>query len=82
MEKIYLDTSVFGGYFEPEFELWTKILFDRIRKGQYNLLISQLIDIELKSAPEYVKDLALSIPENQIQFLETTNEATQLAMHI
>ena len=28
MERIYLDTSVFGGYFEPEFEFWTKILFN------------------------------------------------------
>jgi hypothetical protein len=79
MEKIYLDTSVFGGYFEPEFELWTKILFNRITTGQYKLLLSRLIDIELESAPQYVKDLALSIPEKQIQFLEMTNEATQLA---
>jgi hypothetical protein len=30
MERLYLDTSVFGGYFEPEFEYWTKILFERI----------------------------------------------------
>ena len=28
--RIYLDTSVFGGYFDPEFELWTKILFAKI----------------------------------------------------
>ncbi len=79
MEKLYLDTSVFGGYFEPEFELWTKILFDRIKKGQYKLLLSRVIDIELTSAPQHVKELALSIPDKQIEFLETTDEATQLA---
>lgn len=45
MERIYLDTSVFGGYFEPEFELWTKVLFDRISKGEYIVLISRLTDI-------------------------------------
>ena len=33
MERLYLDTSVFGGYFEPEFELWTKLLIDKIIKG-------------------------------------------------
>jgi len=79
MERIYLDTSVFGGYFEPEFELWTKILFDSIKKGQYKLLLSRVIDIELTYAPQYVKELALSIPDKQIEFLETTKEATQLA---
>ena len=24
MERIYVDTSVFGGYFEIEFEQWTE----------------------------------------------------------
>jgi hypothetical protein len=79
MDRIYLDTSVFGGYFEVEFEVWTKILFDRIKKGHYTLLLSQLIDIELTNAPENVKELALSIPSKQIEFLGMTIEATQLA---
>jgi hypothetical protein len=79
MERIYLDTSVFGGYFDHEFEIWSKILFDRIKKGQYKLLLSRVIDIELTNAPQCVKELALSIPDEQIEFLETTNEATELA---
>ena len=79
MERIYVDTSVFGGFFEPEFELWSKALFDKIIKGQYKLLLSKVIDIELTNAPQYVKDLAISIPDKQIEFLETTNEATELA---
>ena len=79
MERLYLDTSVFGGYFEPEFELWTKILFDRIKKGQYKLLLSRVIDIELTNAPQHIKDLAISIPEKHIEFVETTDETTQLA---
>ena len=40
MERIYLDTSVFGGYFEPEFELWSKLLIDKISKGEIKLLFS------------------------------------------
>lgn len=47
VESIYLDTSVFGGYFEPEFELWTKVLFDRISKNEFKVLVSRLTDIEL-----------------------------------
>jgi len=29
--QIYIDTSVFGGYFDKEFDIDTKQLFDRIR---------------------------------------------------
>jgi len=32
MERIYLDTSVFGGFFDIEFEKWTKILFEKYTK--------------------------------------------------
>jgi len=57
---MYLDTSVFGGYFEPELELWTKVMFDRISKGQFKVLISRLTDVERENAPQKVKDLATS----------------------
>lgn len=79
MERLYLDTSVFGGYFEPEFELWTKILFDRIKKGKYKLLFSRLTDVELTDAPQFVKELALSIPVKQLEFIDISNEANRLA---
>jgi hypothetical protein len=79
MERIYLDTSIFGGYFETEFELWTKVLFNKIQQGSYSVLYSQLTDIELTPAPEHVKQLALTIPEQFIQFIRINEEATQLA---
>ena len=63
MDRIYLDTSVFGGYFEPEFELQTKILFDKIKKGDYSVIYSRLTDIELTPAPERVRNLARSLPQ-------------------
>ena len=79
MERIYLDTSVFGGYFEPEFELWTKVMFDRISKGQFKVLISRLTDVELENAPQKVKDLATSLPTDNVEWLEITDHAVQLA---
>ncbi|MBS3913946.1 MAG: PIN domain-containing protein [Bacteroidetes bacterium] len=79
MERIYLDTSVFGGYFEPEFELWTKILFDKIQQGEYKLLFSRVTDIELTKAPQHVRDLVVSIPNDYVEFIETTDDATELA---
>ena len=79
MERLYLDTSVFGGYFEPEFELWTKILFDRVQKGEYKLLLSRIINNELTYAPKHVKELVLSIHREHVEFLDITDEATELA---
>lgn len=79
MERIYLDTSVFGGYFEPEFELWTKVLFNKISIGQFRVLVSRLSDIELQEAPKQVRDLANSLPQQNIEWLEITTQAVQLA---
>lgn len=79
MERIYLDTSVFGGYFEPEFELWTKVLFDRISKGEFKVLVSRLTDIELENAPQKVRDLAAALPTDNIEWLDITTQSVQLA---
>lgn len=79
MERIYIDTSVFGGYFEPEFELWTKVLFDRIGKNEFKVIVSRLTDIELENAPQKVRDLANSLSQENIEWLDITAEAVQLA---
>ncbi len=79
MDLLYLDTSVFGGQFDPEFELWTRLLFDRIKKGQYRLLYSRLTDDELNRAPEQVKELVLEIPAKYVEVVELTKDAIELA---
>ncbi len=79
MERIYLDTSVFGGYFEPEFELWTKVLFTRISTNEVKALVSRLTDIELAQAPKQVRDLAESLPQDSTEWLDITPEAILLA---
>ena len=53
--RIYIDTSVFGGYFDTEFETETKMLFKRIIKGEYSIVISDLTQNELVKAPENVR---------------------------
>lgn len=81
MNRIYLDTSVFGGYFDPEFELWTKILFDKIIQDEYKIIYSRLTDIELNPAPEPVKNLAKNLPESCLEFIDISDEAIELAEH-
>lgn len=79
IERIYLDTSVFGGYFDAEFELWTKILFDRIIEGRYKVIYSELTEKELTSAPTEVKNLLVSLNITDIKFIEISKEANSLA---
>lgn len=79
MNRIYLDTSVFGGYYDSEFELWTKILFEKIINGEYKIIYSKLIDIELFSAPDQVKEIVELIPEKDIIRVDITDEANALA---
>jgi hypothetical protein len=42
--KIYIDTSVLGGYFDDEFDVDTKVLFNEILRGDYKLVISDLTE--------------------------------------
>jgi predicted nucleic acid-binding protein len=78
-ERIYVDTSVFGGYFETEFERWTKPFIEKIITGEIILLYSQLTEIELTKAPLHVKELIQRIPSAHIEFLPITDLANELA---
>jgi len=55
--KIYIDTSVIGGYFDPEFENESKRLFKKFQVHDFELVISDLTQSELIRAPQNVKDL-------------------------
>ena len=78
--RLYLDTSVYGGYFEPEFEAWTKRIFDRIRNGEHIILHSSLLEFELIGAPKHVRDLARELPDGLVEKLQLSAEARQLAL--
>ena len=64
---------------DPEFELWTKILFDKIAQGEYTVIYSKLIDIELIYAPERVKKLATGLSRERLEFVDISDEAVELA---
>ncbi|TAL62662.1 MAG: PIN domain-containing protein [Bacteroidetes bacterium] len=55
--RVYIDTSVFGGYFEPEFEVWTRPFFKSIRKNVISPIVSELTVNELEEAPDRVRHL-------------------------
>ena len=78
-QKIYIDTSVFGGYFDEEFAEHTIPLFDRHRNNEFTLLYSTVTQDELENAPEKVKELVKSLKTEFTEFLDTTDETIDLA---
>jgi len=78
-QKLYIDTSVFGGYFDEEFSEYTTPLFDRIKNGEFILLYSAVTQDELENAPEKVKDLVKNLKVEFTEYIETTDEAVDLA---
>ena len=67
--KLYLDTSVFGGFFDEEFKEITRILFKEIDKGNHQIVISNLTIEELATAPEDIRNLIELIPNRYKEFV-------------
>ncbi len=78
-QRIYIDTSVFGGYFDEEFAEHTIPLFDRLKNKEFILLFSTVTQEELENAPANVKELVKSIKSEITELLDTSDEAVDLA---
>lgn len=78
-QRIYVDTSVVGGYYDKEFEEASVILFDKARKGELTIVFSEVTEQELFDAPERVRNLIKTPPKDSIEFIVLTEEATILA---
>lgn len=54
-------------------------MFDKIAQGEYTVIYSKLIDIELIYAPERVKKLATGLSRERLEFVDISDEAVELA---
>jgi len=77
--RIYVDTSVFGGCYDPEFEYWSRQLIDFFVIGKYNAVISEVTEFELKFAPDHVRQILDDIPHKHIEIVKFTDEAKILS---
>ena len=78
-QRIYIDTSVVGGYYDDEFSADTKKLFERIKNEDFKVYLSEISRLELLPAPKQVQDVIELIPVSCLNYLEFTEEAKQLA---
>jgi len=79
IQRIYIDTSVIGGCFDNEFEIWSNKLIEEIKSGQKNAVLSDITYREIELAPKYVQDKLFEIPEEFIQNIITDAEVEELA---
>ncbi|SEF44036.1 PIN domain-containing protein [Halpernia humi] len=78
-QRIYIDTSVVGAYFDDEFSADTIPFFDSVENGEFIIIVSEILEAELLRAPEFVKELLTKIPEMQIEKIKISPEAIELA---
>ena len=78
-QRIYIDTSVVGGYFDEEFKEDTMKLFERLDNNEIIFVVSDLLDLELLNAPKHVRELLLKYPADKFERIELTQEAITLA---
>ncbi len=77
--KVYIDTSVVGGYFDKEFGHWTKLFFDAVHEGKFIIALSEVLFTELLNAPDHVKQVLNDIPDERKIVAEYNEEARFLA---
>jgi hypothetical protein len=79
IQRIYIDTSIVGGYFDEEFKEATNMLFQRLEKREVKFVVSDLLDLELLNAPSHVKELLFHFSPDFFERVELTDETLQLA---
>jgi predicted nucleic acid-binding protein len=78
-QRIYIDTSVVGGYFDEEFKEATLALFERLENNEIIFVVSDLLDLELLNAPERVRNLLQKYPSDKFERIELSKESIKLA---
>jgi hypothetical protein len=80
VQRIYVDTSVIGGYFDHEFREVTWQLFDGFLRGEARMVLSTLTATELLKAPKRVRDFIGDFPSEK-EIVEESDESRELANH-
>ena len=78
-QRIYLDTSVIGGYLDSEFQEWSRQLFEEFKTGKKIAVISDITLDELENAREEIRNLLKLIPEEAKEYVLNDEEAEDLA---
>jgi predicted nucleic acid-binding protein len=76
--RVYADTSVFGGCFDPPFEEASRRFFREVRAGRVVLLVSRAVSDELEGAPPRVREFMASLPSHLLAEVPITEDVRLL----
>jgi predicted nucleic acid-binding protein len=78
-QRIYIDTSVIGGYYDAPLQEATRQLFERIADREFDVYFSEVNDAELMNAPQQVKEVKDLIPCDCFHPIVVTDEVETLS---
>lgn len=76
--RIYIDTSVIGGYFDDEFRESTREFVDLLFGGKAVPLLSVTLFAEIAAAPEHIQLLLEKLSAGPCEVLEVTEDVIKL----
>jgi len=68
--RIYIETSIVGGYFDEEFMESTQIFFNMLWEKRFTPLVSDILAEEIGIAPQRVKDLLSKIIQEGVEQIQ------------
>jgi predicted nucleic acid-binding protein len=75
--RVFVDTSVFGGCFDDEFDKASRRFFEEVKAGRFHVVVSERIVMEVERAREEVKKVLFDL-EDAVEFVDLTDEIAVL----
>jgi len=79
--RIYVDTSVLGECFDPEFSPWSNALVEDFRRGLFRPVLSEVTAAEVERAPEEVRSVLIELLALGAEMIPVSPEALALVVH-
>jgi hypothetical protein len=76
--RVYVDTSVIGGCFDAEFAAESQALVQMARDGRVVLIVSDVLEAELRNAPEPIRDFYAALPSEALERFAVNAAADRL----
>lgn len=78
MRRLYIDTSVIGGYHDAVWMKDTRLLWQQAKAGQWQIVTSIVAEAEVRNAPDNVRKV-FADTFNATSILDTSAEIEELA---
>ncbi len=77
--RIYVDSSAVGGAFNDRMAEQTKPFWDAVKRGEIIVILSDVLEREVKKAPSCVREFFASLLELPMEQVVSTDETDALA---